>query len=249
MNASDILQFVVPMGAYPAPVDYAVEIKTARAIVDFCEVPLTRVDFETMQRFAPTTPWVAWQLGIAAERAIAESQHTFAIKLANASVHAAYMCNSTDYTYANLLICGNVLVQCNEHEKALDVYKTLLRLPLPAGWSPRAGAHLAMGSIYRLYLGDLRLSIYHYEHAMRFVGPRSNPAKLLVFWKSLSLLYRDADDSVGMILCLCQIKHPQAESLIMQAIKGSLNKKLALRSRLLRQGNQTMADFVKECPI
>jgi tetratricopeptide (TPR) repeat protein len=249
VNASDILQFVVPIGEHPTPADYAVEVRTARAVIDFCEDPSTHVDFETMADFAPTTPWVAWQIGMAAEEAIAESRSTLATKLATASVHAAFLCKSTDYIYVNLLISGNVLVQWDQYEQALDLYKTLLRLPFPGGWSPRAGAHLAMGTIYREYIVNFPLSIYHYEHAMRFIGPRSDAAKLLLFWNSLASLYKDAGDSVGGILCLCQMKHPQAESMIKRAIKGSLNRKLALRSRLLRQGNQTMADFVKQCPI
>jgi tetratricopeptide (TPR) repeat protein len=249
VNASEMLKFIVPQGENPVPANYPVEVETTRAIIDFCENPSTRVTAESMERFAPTTPWVAWQLGMVAESEMAQQHRTLAIKLATASVHAAELCRATDFIYVNLLICGNVLLELEQYEQALDTYQTLLRLPFGGGVSARAGAHLAIGTIYRHHLVNPRMSIYHYEHAMRFVGPRADADQLLSFWTSAASLYRDAGDTIGALLCLCQAKHPMSPALIKQAIEGSLDRKLALRTRLLRQGNQTMADFVKQCPI
>ena len=193
----EILKFIVPMGEDPRPGDYTAEAETARAILQFCETPGTTVTPETMQAFAPTTPWVSWQLGIAAEIAAGEQNFTPAMKLATAATIAAHMARSTEFIFSSLLICGNLLLLQQEYEEALDTYQTLLRLPFSGGVAPRAAAHLAIGTIARQHTKDPKKAIYHYEHAMRFYGPRAYWSEVLHFWKSISGLYLEADDEVG----------------------------------------------------
>ena len=242
----EILKFIVPMGEDPRPGDYTAEAETARAILQFCETPGTTVTPETMQAFAPTTPWVSWQLGIAAEIAAGEQNFTPAMKLATAATIAAHMARSTEFIFSSLLICGNLLLLQQEYEEALDTYQTLLRLPFSGGVAPRAAAHLAIGTIARQHTKDPKKAIYHYEHAMRFYGPRADPSQVLHFWKSISGLYLEADDEVGKILVICQTQHPRAAEIVQSETKTSLSKALALRCRLLRQGSIGMADLVKQ---
>jgi tetratricopeptide (TPR) repeat protein len=241
----EILKFTMPMQENPVPADYAVECETASAIVEYCTTPELKVTEETMQKFAPTSPWIAWQLGMIAEATVEAGEITNAIKLAAASVLSAEMCSCAPLIYGNLLTTGNILLQLDQYEDALHRYKTVLRLPFAGGESARAAAHLAMGSIYRMHEIDLRKSIYHYEHAMRFYGPSNEQDKVLRFWQNMSGLYKDAKDVVGMMLWLCQTRNPQAQTLIVQLIDGSLDKSLALRTRLMRQRNLAMANFVK----
>jgi tetratricopeptide (TPR) repeat protein len=205
----EVLKFTMPMQEDPVPADYAVERETASAIVEYCTTPELAVTEETMQEFAPTSPWIAWQLGMIAEATAEAGEITNAMKLAAASVLSAEMCASAPLIYANLITTGNILLQLDQHKDALDTYKTVLRLPFRGGESARAAAHLALGSIYRLQEIDLRQSIYHYEHAMRFYGPSNEQDKVLRFWQNMSGLYKDAQDVVGMMLWLCQTRNPR----------------------------------------
>jgi tetratricopeptide (TPR) repeat protein len=245
LDPADVLQFSVPVTEKPEPEDYPAEVATTGRIMDYCAEPGAQVDPQIIQTFGRITPWVAWQLGIAAEVAASNQRHNAAVKLATASMIAAHLCHSIPRLYANLLTGGNVLLRQAQYTEALDIYQTLLRLPFGGGVGERAAAHLAIGSIYNLHLQDPRKAIYHYEHAMRYFGSRNDAAELLRFWNSASVLYKAADDVVGMLLFLCQVKHPQAATAIEQTLNGSLDRILALRSRLLRQGNVQMADLVK----
>jgi len=240
----EVLKFTIPMQEDPVPTDYGLDRDTASAIVEYCTVPEHAITEETMQQFAPTSPWIAWQLGMIAEAAGEAGEITNAMKLAAASVLSAKMCESAPFVYRNLLTTGNIFLQLDQYEEALDTYKTLLRLPFRGGEAARAAAHLAIGSIYRMQDKDLRQSIYHYEHAMRFYGRSNEEDKVLRFWQNMSGLYKDAHDVVGMMLWLCQTRNPQTENLVVKLIDGSLDKSLALRTRLMRQGNLPMANFV-----
>jgi hypothetical protein len=246
VDASEILRLsLLDDGGNPEPADHDAEVETARAIIDFCEQSDSPVTRESLEPFAPATPWIAWQLAMFAERELAEQRGTLAIRVATAAVIAAEMCRSVEFIYRNLLTCGNILLELGAHVQALDLYSTLLRLPFTGGVSARAGAHIAMGTIYRYLEVDLRASIYHYEHAMRFVGPRNKQATVVQFWEGLLPLYKDANDEIGLVLCACQMHFPKAKELMKEIVAGSLERKIALRSRLLRQGNSEMADVVK----
>jgi tetratricopeptide (TPR) repeat protein len=245
-EGEEFLKFEIEPAGQPEPVDYNEELAATNALLDLCE----------SEQFDPwggslhpadtkVTPWVALQLGCAAEFVASQGDLLKSFKIAALGVRIAIALKSPSRLYANLLTLSGVLLRSGRMEEAELRFSQILELPYPGGEREKASAHVSLGSIYKRK-GKTREAIYHYERGLVRLrqGKLLSSAAYLATLKTYAYLYAETQDIAGLLHCSSQIDPGTASEGLgqLEFEKMSVDDALLLTSRLYSLQEPELAD-------
>jgi len=240
----EFLKFEIEPSDIPTPDDYDTEVETARRLLDLCEFPQFNPLESSLRVYGKMTPWIAWQLGCAAEAVAERRDYEKAFRIAATSVKAAIEAQAVARLYANLLTLSGILLRSGNIEEAESQFLNILELPFPGGEKERASAHVSLGGIYE-HKGMIRDALYHYERGLSYLRntvPQQIYRRIL---EELSHLYAVVEDAAGLAYCCTQLGLGDAEGILRQSINGEMHVEelLFLTTRLHSLGEHKLADF------
>jgi hypothetical protein len=236
----------------PQPVDYEVELETAKSIRAACFAPEFDPKAAEFANFGKLTSWVALQLSLAGLYEAKNGERTVAIKLGIAGLHVARIVGDLQQFYSNLLDCADVYVRFHRDEDAAEVLNTVINSPSNDANHARPGAHISLSSIYRLrsevdpdprWVGD---ALYHLERGLRYVDSAVTDEQRLVLLAGFIKLYGRAGDIPGLVHCA---RHVGKESVVQKVFDlvspgVSIDRVISLVSRLRALDEHNLADQV-----
>lgn len=246
MNNLEIKTLDVPGASNPEPHNHSIESASLLSAVDACIAgkPSSLYWKEASQS---ATPWVAFQLGCAAEYNASHDDLELALGLALYAVGAAEVLKDTSRLRSNFVTLGNVLLRQQEINEALHVFKKVVESE-PEKTSFQTIAALMGIANCLTFLQRPHEAAVSFEKSYLSIRNELDPHWRKQLAARFARICDQADDIGGVFFAVCDFDRVEAEEILFeQAIpKMSFDQAVSTHTRLMGLSMFTDAQSLRQ---
>lgn len=236
----EVFRFDFNTDPNPTPVNHDREASGLEVIRKFCLSSSWSPANPLPPEIEPTA-WIAWQLGVDAERASREREHEAALRLARSSVHLAWRVRDRQRIYSNLTTLGNVLFAAGNLDDAEFAFRQILELPFEGRWQDKGIARMNLGNTLRVK-GDNWAAAWNIERGLAWIGDLMQRKQRLVVLRGLAQLYGELNDLPGVICCASELIPPERFARILETFRfNDIDGAMAIVTRCKALSNRELA--------
>ncbi len=237
----EVFRFDFTTDPDPTPVNHHREALAFQIMREFCLGP-SWSPANPLPQELEATGWIAWQLGVDAERASREGKHEAALRLARTSVHLAWRVRDLQRIYSNLTTLGNVLFAAGKLDDAEFAFRQILEIPFEGRWQDKGIARMNLGNTLRAK-GDNRAAAWNIERGLAWIGDLMQHKQRSVVLRGLAQLYGELNDLPGVICCASELIPPERFASVLETFCfKDVDAAMAIVTRCKALGKRELAN-------